>query len=34
MLARLETWAHRPPEQRSQAWIDRQMGKVTKPSRP
>ena len=29
ILARLEaTWADRPPEQRSQAWIDRQMGKV------
>lgn len=29
ILARLEaTWPDRPPEQRSQAWIDRQMGKV------
>ena len=29
ILARLEaTWAHRTPEQRSQAWIDRQMVKV------
>ena len=29
ILARLEaTWPHRTSEQRSQAWIDRQMGKV------
>ena len=29
ILARLEaTWPDRPPEQRSQAWIERQMGKV------
>jgi glutathione S-transferase len=29
ILARLEaTWPHRSPEQRSQAWIDRQMSKV------
>jgi glutathione S-transferase len=29
ILARLEaTWPHRTAEQRSQAWIDRQMGKV------
>ena len=29
ILARLETiWAGRAPEQRSQAWIDRQLGKV------
>ncbi|TXT40365.1 MAG: glutathione S-transferase [Comamonadaceae bacterium] len=29
ILARLEaTWAGRTPEQRSQAWIDRQLGKV------
>ena len=29
ILARLEaTWVHRTPEQRSQAWIDRQLGKV------
>jgi glutathione S-transferase len=29
ILARLEaTWPHRSAEQRSQAWIDRQMGKV------
>ncbi len=29
MLARMEaTWVHRTDEQRSQAWIDRQMGKV------
>lgn len=29
ILARLEaTWPHRTPDQRSQAWIDRQMGKV------
>ena len=29
LLARLEsTWAHRTPEQRSPAWIDRQLGKV------
>ena len=30
LLARMETvWAHRPPEQQCQAWIDRQMGKIT-----
>ncbi|MCU0931118.1 MAG: glutathione S-transferase N-terminal domain-containing protein [Serpentinimonas sp.] len=30
ILARLEaTWAGRTPEQRSQAWIDRQMDKIT-----
>ncbi len=29
ILARMEsTWAHRPDDQRCQAWIDRQMGKV------
>ena len=29
ILARLEaTWAHRTAEQRSQAWIDRQLGKI------
>ncbi len=29
ILARLEqTWAHRTAEQRSQAWVDRQLGKV------
>jgi len=29
VLARLEgTWVHRTPEQRSQAWIDRQMDKI------
>jgi len=29
ILARMEaTWVHRTPEQRSQAWIDRQLGKV------
>ena len=29
ILARMEqTWAHRSAEQRSQAWIDRQLGKV------
>ena len=29
ILARMEaTWAHRSDEQRCQAWIDRQMGKV------
>ncbi|RUP24691.1 MAG: glutathione S-transferase [Curvibacter sp.] len=30
LLARMEkVWAHRPPEQQCQAWIDRQMGKIT-----
>jgi glutathione S-transferase len=30
ILARLEqTWAHRAEKERSQAWIDRQMGKVS-----
>ena len=30
LLVRMETvWAHRPPEQQCQAWIDRQMGKIT-----
>jgi glutathione S-transferase len=30
ILARLEAgWAHRTPEQRSQAWIDRQLGKIS-----
>ena len=30
ILARLEaTWAGRTKEQRSQAWIDRQLGKIT-----
>eukprot|EP01031_Cornospumella_fuschlensis_P013966 gene13966-17072_t len=29
ILVRMErTWAHRPPEQRSAAWIDRQLNKV------
>lgn len=30
LLARMEkVWAHRPPEQQCQAWIDRQLGKIT-----
>jgi glutathione S-transferase len=31
LLARMETaWGHRPPEQRCQAWIDRQLGKINR----
>ena len=35
ILARLEaTWAGRSDEQRSQAWIDRQMGKIDAACKP
>ena len=34
ILARMEaSWAHRPAEQRSQAWIDRQLGKIAEALR-
>ena len=34
ILARMEAgWAHRPPEQRSQPWIDRQLDKINKALR-
>jgi glutathione S-transferase len=34
ILARMEAgWAHRPPEQRSQPWIDRQLDKIDKALR-
>ena len=33
-LARMEAaWVHRPPEQRSQLWIDRQLGKIAEALR-
>ena len=34
LLARMEAvWPHRPPEQRSQAWIDRQLHKISESLR-
>jgi glutathione S-transferase len=34
LLARMEAvWPHRPPEQRSQAWIDRQLHKIAESLR-
>jgi glutathione S-transferase len=34
ILARMEAaWVHRPPEQRSQLWIDRQLGKIAEALR-
>jgi len=34
LLARMEAvWPHRPPEQRSQAWIDRQLHKISEALR-
>jgi len=34
ILARMEAaWVHRPPEQRSQPWIDRQLDKINKALR-